>query len=1358
MQSAADAAAVFLATHEFAVKPGKPPVNQWSVNTANRVKTGGAAHLATLPLERLPEQAKILRKDGFHDEAKQMEDYHAGESAKQAAIKAAQPQAPAPQPWTSTVTNTTPVPGYVSPLDAAGRKKALLAFHKHPNAKPLIDAHAVNTPGLDKKEALTRLGNAYEAYHAQNAPQQPQSAQPAASAAGGQRPPLTTRMKFGINLVPPEKVAAIAPKASIINPRVSPHPPEPDMAWTQRGLTPEEKSQLSTDMNHAYGYVSPSSKKAAEHAAAINAGQAVPDAHVKAVLTNLVKHGHRDAAIKLNKQVEERAKAQQAALAPTVEMPVTAPVSSEIQSQPSSPVVAAPRPRNLPARSDRQGGRTPLSAFLPQQSDGSQTVAATRPGSRAAMRQIAMHGQQDTIAPKFGGSSHAPGRFAQLLQAARAGKLKEHLENGLGNFFDRFEHHGNKLLRKIGIPAGEEFSRREVAAIEFLLTSEFARHKPDDRQRGFVFDAPAKKGTGWTPPVVERKARQKSFAWKEGEHPRESAAHDNKRPGEFAKKDESHTEEPEADEKPKYVAKGNEVFGVDGVRHAAFRNEEKAKAAADEWNLNGKPNGQPKPVVPRVIPEDLYPSLKGNTPNEMTTGKLVDHLNATIPKEDLGVAKVSEEVSGNVPEAEQKSNFNKLADFGEKIGGARKDTAGPSESRGSKKKSDEPGWRSRYSVGEIAASSDKSEVGKWSVTDNRKTDWLGQPRSVGKFDTKEKAEAAIPLAEVARNHSVTNVAKKGEPDDWAIYRKVSDTKRPVIKGGFSSRDEAMKYMATNPIEIIETKTRIDDSIHPELEKIVREGETHRKGNIDESDFKKFGFRGVEFGNWNNSPERQHIVNHAYDSLTDMAKILGIPDKAVSLDGDLGIGFGSRGHGLSGARAHYEPDYVAINLTKMKGAGSLAHEWWHAFDHWVGRLSGKASSEWLKKGGDGDSVLDAKGSGGYPSHGFGYRKKDGFRKEVEEAFNGVMNAITKKDVEYTEDKTRYEKVHEQYGSKVASKLDEVRKAMLMDYSKDKYPYYKGKKGQPASPEMMKQVDDLIEKIKNDEFGEHIYHGQNDALNRHGHRMAENVAKLADLHKKLRGNSGYSKTSGRLHGIIASLAGEVDSRKYAMERLSEAAEQKVKTKTAPTDFVAEASAMDLGTKGDYWSEKHELAARAFESYVYDKIKAAGHRDDFLAYEKHNNLPKYRFFNVKPYPEGDERSRMNTAFDKLFETMKDHELSGKTERKKTERILPTDDGTWEGHWGSRGASPSQISSLKRSIGQNEGVVHINKKGTQASFYNATRNRKTVDELMKMESITKKPGKLFAVRTEPKEFSRVVSEAYFAFTGQRASVHPAA
>lgn len=44
----------------------------------------------------------------------------------------------------------------------------------------------------------------------------------------------------------------------------------------------------------------------------------------------------------------------------------------------------------------------------------------------------------------------------------------------------------------------------------------------------------------------------------------------------------------------------------------------------------------------------------------------------------------------------------------------------------------------------------------------------------------------------------------------------------------------------------------------------------------------FGFRGVEFGNWvrqgKNGRERQWMLNNAYDSLMDLSKILGIPQR------------------------------------------------------------------------------------------------------------------------------------------------------------------------------------------------------------------------------------------------------------------------------------------------------------------------------------------------------------------------------------------------------------------------------------------------------------------------------------------------
>ena len=39
------------------------------------------------------------------------------------------------------------------------------------------------------------------------------------------------------------------------------------------------------------------------------------------------------------------------------------------------------------------------------------------------------------------------------------------------------------------------------------------------------------------------------------------------------------------------------------------------------------------------------------------------------------------------------------------------------------------------------------------------------------------------------------------------------------------------------------------------------------------------------------------------------------------------------------RDSYEPLRKVINLTKMHGAGSLAHEWWHGLDDYLGGKMG-----------------------------------------------------------------------------------------------------------------------------------------------------------------------------------------------------------------------------------------------------------------------------------------------------------------------------------------------------------------------------------------------------------------------------------
>ena len=90
---------------------------------------------------------------------------------------------------------------------------------------------------------------------------------------------------------------------------------------------------------------------------------------------------------------------------------------------------------------------------------------------------------------------------------------------------------------------------------------------------------------------------------------------------------------------------------------------------------------------------------------------------------------------------------------------------------------------------------------------------------------------------------------------------------------------------------------------------------------------------IKFGIWEAQDERQKTVNMAFEALCDLAEIMGMPRKFASLNGRLALAFGARGGGK--AIAHYEPLRKVINITKLRGAGSLAHEFGHALDHWLG---------------------------------------------------------------------------------------------------------------------------------------------------------------------------------------------------------------------------------------------------------------------------------------------------------------------------------------------------------------------------------------------------------------------------------------
>lgn len=115
--------------------------------------------------------------------------------------------------------------------------------------------------------------------------------------------------------------------------------------------------------------------------------------------------------------------------------------------------------------------------------------------------------------------------------------------------------------------------------------------------------------------------------------------------------------------------------------------------------------------------------------------------------------------------------------------------------------------------------------------------------------------------------------------------------------------------------------------------------------------RRFDFRSIEVGRWVTPEERDRAADRFYQALCDLMTILQGPENLISLRGSLSMQYGIGGR--PGVSAHYIPATRQLALAKNAGAGSLAHEWFHAFDHYMGTKAfrnlgkfGFASSGWL----------------------------------------------------------------------------------------------------------------------------------------------------------------------------------------------------------------------------------------------------------------------------------------------------------------------------------------------------------------------------------------------------------------------------
>jgi hypothetical protein len=189
-------------------------------------------------------------------------------------------------------------------------------------------------------------------------------------------------------------------------------------------------------------------------------------------------------------------------------------------------------------------------------------------------------------------------------------------------------------------------------------------------------------------------------------------------------------------------------------------------------------------------------------------------------------------------------------------------------------------------------------------------------RVIAMVDTEQQQTKKMQFEVRGTESKGFGINKKGDKE----YRKLKT---------FPTAKEAFEFIKTGYDDLVAEWDGVKDRDNVKKDDVrgtenrPRTAKDYRNGKdvTSEQFAETFGFRGGQFGKWVNQGEgrkdRQGMLNQAYDALMDLADIVGIPPRAVSLNGTLGLAFGARGSGT--ASAHYEPDTLVINLTKTRGA-------------------------------------------------------------------------------------------------------------------------------------------------------------------------------------------------------------------------------------------------------------------------------------------------------------------------------------------------------------------------------------------------------------------------------------------------------
>jgi len=477
------------------------------------------------------------------------------------------------------------------------------------------------------------------------------------------------------------------------------------------------------------------------------------------------------------------------------------------------------------------------------------------------------------------------------------------------------------------------------------------------------------------------------------------------------------------------------------------------------------------------------------------------------------------------------------------------------------------------------------------------------------YNFTHKALPSIEISGMDSNGKL--ILTTGYSTDLLLYRANSK-----IKGTY---DWAAK----------KTRTVLDDGgkkekvepVYPHLEHIERIGPDYRhEKDVDEALLLEvFGFRGVEYGNWLPQDERQSVLNHAFDAFMDLSTALKLPPKAMGLQGSgdaLAIAFGARGRGgKSAALAHYEPGRNVINLTRLSGAGALAHEWGHAFDFWLAKRAGVSSTRALTQIQSQRSCSTIQ-----------LPMLKAFIKNVDDLhlrpqpFNEYISVLI--DSKRAPGSTFVEKARSDLAVWLRA-LDrmlpeERREGLFLKSAED-------------------QISGCFIPVAGfEEFGVCRLHGMRDVIT--SLKTSLDVVLGKEWHDRFYQGEDYPE---KYQDWLNQRVDFVEQK---------AAEYSAVNTFAQSRFVADAAVYDSVRSKPYWSTKIELFARSFEAWVQDTIEhKPGLCSQYLVHGRNDNVDA----TLSAYPRGEERQRFNASLEAFFESYRPMLTSMLIEKSELENL---------------------------------------------------------------------------------------------------------